>query len=193
MSKEKIFKAARQLIENKGAGALSMRKMATSVGLSAMATYKHYPSKDFLLLEVAAVGFEELASAGIQSAEGSVSKLDQIEKVLLAYFDYGITHAHLFELMFGAIREKKEISSRFSESAAAGFQQFAAFTYEYVGQEKMKTESFNFQSAYSLWAAIHGITTLVASGYMLPDLKKGMTKSEMALELIRPTLKSLKE
>jgi AcrR family transcriptional regulator len=101
----RIVAAARKLLEREGAAAVSMRRVADAVGITAMAIYRHYPDRDALLNAIANQGFEELA-AELQS-EYQRLPVD-IEKRLLRLADMYVAHAfahpRLFELMFLAPR-----------------------------------------------------------------------------------------
>jgi AcrR family transcriptional regulator len=44
--------ATREILENKGARAVSMRGIAAACGISAMTPYWHFPSREALLEEV---------------------------------------------------------------------------------------------------------------------------------------------
>ena len=53
----RIFAAARQLFDQGGVEAVSMRRIAEKVGITPMAIYKHYPNKDALLNALMLDGF----------------------------------------------------------------------------------------------------------------------------------------
>jgi AcrR family transcriptional regulator len=61
-----LMAAARQILDEDGLPAVGPRETARRVGVSPMATYRHFASKGDLLASVAAEGFRELAAA-IQS------------------------------------------------------------------------------------------------------------------------------
>jgi AcrR family transcriptional regulator len=48
-SKDRIFHAARDLFDQEGEAGVSMRRIASAVGVTPMAIYKHYADKDALL------------------------------------------------------------------------------------------------------------------------------------------------
>lgn len=58
---ERILDAAEKIYRTEGAEALSMRRMAGDLGVTATALYRHYKGKEDLLDAVADRGFEELA------------------------------------------------------------------------------------------------------------------------------------
>lgn len=55
------LRAARELLEEDGSAALSLRAVARRAGVSATAPYRHYADRDALVSAVAAQGYRELA------------------------------------------------------------------------------------------------------------------------------------
>ncbi len=56
-TKHRIFLAARDLFDREGEAGVSMRRIATAVGMTPMAIYKHYADKDALLNALMLDGF----------------------------------------------------------------------------------------------------------------------------------------
>src|SRR4051812_49489621 len=56
----RIAGAARALLAAEGAAAVSMRRIAATIGVTPMALYRHYPNRDALLAAVADRAFAEL-------------------------------------------------------------------------------------------------------------------------------------
>jgi AcrR family transcriptional regulator len=57
---ERIASAALAILIDEGAQAVTMRRVAADAGVTAMATYRHYPNRDALLRTVADTAFAEL-------------------------------------------------------------------------------------------------------------------------------------
>ena len=66
---DRTVEAARVILEKEGAAAVSMRRVAASIGMTAMAIYRHYPSRDTLLHRIADDTF-----AGITASWAAVTK-----------------------------------------------------------------------------------------------------------------------
>src|SRR5260370_27972470 len=58
---QRIARAARRLLDKEGAESVTMRRVASAVGITPMALYRHYPNRDGLLNALADVGFVELS------------------------------------------------------------------------------------------------------------------------------------
>ena len=63
--------AGRQLLEEEGPEALTMRRLAERVGIRAPSLYKHLPDKAALEAAIIATGFEEAAAAFEAAVEGA--------------------------------------------------------------------------------------------------------------------------
>jgi AcrR family transcriptional regulator len=101
---QKIAGAARRLLDKEGAQGVTMRRVATAVGVTPMALYRHYPNRDGLLNTVADAGFVEL-SAKLEALR-LTGKIDrQLLKIFDIFLDYAFENPRLFELMFLTRRE----------------------------------------------------------------------------------------
>lgn len=56
-TKTRLFQAARVIFDDEGEAGLSMRRIASAVGITPMAIYKHYADKDALLNALMLDGF----------------------------------------------------------------------------------------------------------------------------------------
>jgi AcrR family transcriptional regulator len=59
LTRARVVRAAIRIADAEGAGALTMRRLATEVGVAAMSLYRHVPDKDTLLAMMADVVFAE--------------------------------------------------------------------------------------------------------------------------------------
>ena len=120
---QRISSAARRLLDREGAEGVTMRRVATAVGITPMALYRHYPNRDGLLNTVADSGFVELAAklADLRLT-GRIDR--QLLKILDVFLDYAFDNPRLFELMFlakrkGARQYPKDFRMRRSPTANA--------------------------------------------------------------------------
>jgi AcrR family transcriptional regulator len=101
---QKIAGAARRLLDKEGAEGVTMRRVATAVGITPMALYRHYPNRDGLLNALANAGFVEL-TAKLASLRLTGAFDRQLLKILDVFLDHAFDNPRLFELMFLAKRE----------------------------------------------------------------------------------------
>lgn len=97
-TRDRIFQAARAAFERDGLGGLSMRTVARDAGLSTMAIYRHFPTKDSLL--------DALMLDGFDAWEARVAAVDEadpvawLEQVLAAFLDFAVEDPHRFDAAF---------------------------------------------------------------------------------------------
>jgi len=101
---EKIATAARRLLHQEGTDAVSMRRVASEVGITAMALYRHYPNRAGLLNVLADEGFAELGGR-LTAAKLTGGTEKRLEKLLTLFIDHALENPRLFELMFIQPRE----------------------------------------------------------------------------------------
>lgn len=101
---QKIAGAARMLLDKEGAEGVTMRGVATAVGITPMALYRHYANRDGLLNTLADAGFVKLTAqlAGLRLT-GRIDR--QLLKILDVFLDLAFDNPRLFELMFLTKRE----------------------------------------------------------------------------------------
>jgi AcrR family transcriptional regulator len=110
---KRIAAAARRLLDSEGAEAVTMRRVAAAVGITAMAVYRHYPDRKGLLNALADEGFSELAeklaaarlAGSVRSARSSSSIGERLTRVLDVNLRFAFENPRLFELMFLTPRE----------------------------------------------------------------------------------------
>jgi AcrR family transcriptional regulator len=90
-----IIAAARELLEEQGHEALSMRALADRLGIRAPSLYKHFASKEALEAALVALAFEEQAT----SFEAALDTPDDpLAAIATAYRAYAHRHPHLYRL-----------------------------------------------------------------------------------------------
>jgi AcrR family transcriptional regulator len=101
---QKIAGAARRLLDKEGADGVTMRRVASALGITPMALYRHYPNRDGLLNALADAGFVELTAklAGLRLT-GGIDR--QLLKIVDVFLDHAFDNPRLFELMFLTKRE----------------------------------------------------------------------------------------
>jgi AcrR family transcriptional regulator len=97
---EALVAAARELLEQEGSDALTLRAVARRVGVTHAAPYRHFKDKQALLEGVAADGMAQLARALGDAATSAVDPRAAVEAVGRAYLRFAAEHDALFATMF---------------------------------------------------------------------------------------------
>ena len=114
---ERIARAARRLLDKEGVEAVTMRRVAAAVDITAMAVYRHYADRKALLNALADEGFRELAAlltaertatgtnTGTNTGTDTRSFEARLTRVLDVNLSFSLENPRLFELMFLVPRE----------------------------------------------------------------------------------------
>ena len=97
-TRERIFWAARQLFDEKGIDAVSLRTLAKAVGITPMAIYRHFEDKQALVDALVLDALDEWARrvAALPPAHG-LARLEQIGE---AFLDFALREPRRFEAAF---------------------------------------------------------------------------------------------
>lgn len=93
-----IVTAARTLLELEGPEALTMRRLAGCVGITAPSLYKHFPDKSSVVNALADVMLRETAEA-LEAAESAAP--GSFPALATAYRTHALAHPHLYRLTTG--------------------------------------------------------------------------------------------
>ena len=98
MTRDRIFAAAKSLLEREGVPGLSVRKVAQRAGVSPMAMYNHFADKDALLnalMEDGLVTWEHIVRA-IRARD----PMEWLAQLMDALLDYALSQPHRFDAAF---------------------------------------------------------------------------------------------
>jgi AcrR family transcriptional regulator len=93
---QEIVREARELLEEEGRDALSMRRLAARLGIQAPSIYKHLPGKRALENALVSDGFAEISVEFAAALDGAD---DPLASLGAAYRAFARRHPHLYRLM----------------------------------------------------------------------------------------------
>ncbi|WP_336029007.1 TetR/AcrR family transcriptional regulator [Geodermatophilus sp. FMUSA9-8] len=85
-----------------GPQAVSLNAIARSIGTTGPALYRYFASRDELIADLVADGFNELADALEQAAVGGGDGVGRMRAVAAAYRDWALAHPHRYRLLFAS-------------------------------------------------------------------------------------------
>ena len=104
---ERISEVALELLQNRGPEAVTMRAVAQAVGITPMAIYHHFPSREALLQSVTDREFDRLAGF-VEARRGKLSARAALKTVMFelmhGYIDYAVARPLLFDYVFSKER-----------------------------------------------------------------------------------------
>jgi len=97
-TRDRIFRAARKLFDEKGIEGLSLRSVAKKIGITPMAIYRHFEDKEALVDALVLDGLAEWSARveALSPCKG-MAKLEQIGE---AYLDFALKEPRRFEAAF---------------------------------------------------------------------------------------------
>jgi AcrR family transcriptional regulator len=161
---EEVVAAARRLLEEEGAGALTMRRLAEQLGIKAPSLYKHLPDKAALEAAIIATGLEEAAAkfeqavdsatiGGAANGDAAGGGAAAIAALAAAYREFALAHPHLYRLMHNGPLPRRHLPAGVEERAAAPLLRVAG----------------SRARARALWAFAHGMVMLEIDQRFPPD------------------------
>jgi AcrR family transcriptional regulator len=143
-----LVRAAGALLDEGGPAGMTLRAAARRAGVSHAAPYRHFPSREALLTEVALEGFGRLAAALREAAAGGGRAVAE------AYVRFALSQPRRFRLMFAA-GSTASAGSRWRDAMQDMLRAFApAFAGLAPAQEAQR-------AAAAAWALVHGLAQLM--------------------------------
>jgi AcrR family transcriptional regulator len=160
---EKILRAAHKLFDREGADAVTMRRVAESVGITPMAIYRHFANREALLKRLSDDSFDAAARDWHAHAQDpDVRK--RLLVLLEPYLDYALAHPHLFDHAFSIPREDaRRFPEDFRARRSPTLNLMADTLAEGMRQGVLRQDD-PWDVAMTLWAHAHGLIALYRAG-----------------------------
>lgn len=163
--RDAIIAAALNLLEDEDVSALSLRRLARTVGVSPMAPYHHFKDREALLAAVATVGFRRLQESKVQSDDASQSVREALAAGAANYVRFILDNPNLYRLMRRPEFNDAATYSELHEAMAAPAQTLLRLIMRLFDQHNL-TERSAEQSSVKLWGLAHGIGSLALDGQL---------------------------
>ena len=158
--KEEIVAAATRLLVEKGdQEAVSIRAIADAVGVTPPSIYLHFADKDELFLEVCRDRFMELDRRMVALGETANDPIDGLHRRGEAYIRFGLENPEEYRILF--IDHPKSTSPEQVKDWAA-FQHMVEAVQRCIDSGDIAPGD-PMVITIGLWAAVHGITSLMIS------------------------------
>ena len=151
-----ILEAARKAFARDGYEGVSMRRLAESIGCSHGNLYLHFKDKQALFDCLVEESFEQLAEAlrrMIKSA-GNDDPVELVRKAGRAYVEFGLSHPSAYEFAFLLRRPGQRSRPHVS------YERLRSLVQRCMEEKRFRRMDVDVASQ-SLWAAAHGITSLL--------------------------------
>ncbi|TVP42076.1 MAG: TetR/AcrR family transcriptional regulator [Gemmatimonadales bacterium] len=163
-SRDLILDHASELYLEDGLDGFSMRKLARRVGVTAPALYRHFESRDALLMELIRESAQTML-AYLGRALAGTSPMDRLRRAGAAYLDFALDHPRYF-LLYASLCERLDPETMEAE-VGEGVESVARFWEDRV-RECLQTGAFRpgtpDEIGLTLWTHAYGFVSLYLGG-----------------------------
>jgi AcrR family transcriptional regulator len=164
-----LIEAALATLEAEGADRLSLRGVASAVGVSHAAPAHHFGSLKGLRTALAAVGFERFAAAmRAARAEAPDDPIEQLRAARVGYLAFAVASPALFRLMFTS-PELDWTQDALCHAARHARQELSDYCGAAARHLGLTDPHAVLQLEHLVWAEAHGEAHLVIDGRIPPS------------------------
>ena len=167
LSREAVVAAARDILVAEGLGGVSLRRVAAALGVTAPALYAHVTDKRDLLQSIADGEYERMIAAF--EAVRDDDPIQAVRGRSMAYIAYAKENPALFTALFLSRPELMNDPREGGASLAAkAFETGAAPVFAAIESGMFRAGDPSL-AAMTMWAAVHGVTTIILTGPAVLD------------------------
>ncbi|MQA97100.1 MAG: TetR family transcriptional regulator [Streptosporangiales bacterium] len=165
----RIAAAAREILTDEGADAVSMRRVAEAVGVTPMAIYRHYPNRGALLRSVADETLQELADRWRANVTTSGFE-ERLDGLLAEFLDFALGHPHLYGfLMTDRWERARRFPEDYADSGPPAFAEVTELVRQAMGEGELR-EDDPLEVALTVTSHPQGLVQLYLAGRIgLPE------------------------
>jgi AcrR family transcriptional regulator len=162
-TEERIRRVALRLLEKKGPEAVTMRRVARSIGITPMAIYHHFVTREALLRAVVDREFGEfLDLIGETSTLGTTE--EQVVHALDAYLEYALSRPQIFDYVFSKPREDaRRYPEDFRARRSPTLNPLADSVAKWMEEGALEKDDI-WEVTLEIWAHAHGYIALYRAG-----------------------------
>ncbi len=176
--KRALLDAGARALEKVGYEGLSLRGLAAEAGVSPGAPYRHFPSREALLADLAIEGARELEAAYRAAVQAPTSVMARLRGVCEAYLDLAWRRPQLFRLMFGS-----ELSTDWSHAIQGSYALYEGAVA--TAFPDLDPTGVRGQAAFC-WATIHGLALLRLHGRLQRFRSHGEDEAALERSILGP-------
>lgn len=161
--KQALIEAYLELLQTLPAEKISLRKLASHVGVAPTAAYNHFNDKEELIVAVKVRCLFHFADYLENSVEQVQSPRQRICNLGKAYFQYSIDHTQYFNILFDTLVEDKYITDELINGSMRAEAALRDAVVDLLKENNLPGTMYNEGlGAFACWSLAHGITTLAA-------------------------------
>ena len=169
MVKKEILDSALKFIIDNGFHNLSMRKLASQLGMTATTIYNYFSNKDEINLMIRMRGFEMLYRRLLKCTSQQRDPLRKLRAMIHVYFEFGISNPNYYDIMFNLNTPKyidyvgtdlEEVAHTEREASLRTYSLTTTVIAELMNGHRVKDVERVRYKAIQLWCEVHGIISL---------------------------------
>jgi AcrR family transcriptional regulator len=161
-TRDAIFRAAAELLDEAGYEAFSLRKLAARIGYTPTTIYRYFHDKDELVGAVMLQGYAAFTNALRAAADRAGDPFARIDALGQAYVEFGLAHPVMYRVLF---MQRPDIWLRMPPERVAAvcgsdaFELVVSAVRQAVATGRSRTTHAE-NASLALWALMHGIVSL---------------------------------
>ena len=169
-TRTQLLDAARDLYLDKGLSGFSLRAVAREVGVTAPAVYRHFESRDALLIALLDEAYSRFVSY-LKPAEAAESPEERMEQVGNAYLDFALEQPGYYTLMFTAqpMLEAGDLPEQLVARMHDSFGLLQSRVIECMASGWRIAPGDPAVISKTIWALSHGLVSLYLAGHWGED------------------------
>jgi AcrR family transcriptional regulator len=167
--REKILACACDLYLADGLEGLTMRKLASRMGVTAPALYRHFESREHVLADVVRAAYREFTANLYRALEGR-TPLERVRKAAEGYLEFALKNARWYQLLFVA-PEQLGMSSLPDdiENMGRAVHQFWVDRVRECQDAGILRDGDPREVSLTMWGHAHGLLSLYHHGHFRMD------------------------
>ena len=161
LSAAAILDAARAIMVDDGPDAVSLRRIAARLGVTAPALYAHFASKDDLMRAIADEEFGRLLDGLVAASTAVEDPVERIKAQSRAYVDHALANPALFGVMtmFRPAWSPQQAAAE-HDLASKSFEVSSVAIDDAIAAGLLRTDD-PLMVGLTIWAAVHGVATVL--------------------------------
>jgi AcrR family transcriptional regulator len=185
--RDELLEAATRLLGRATSrDAVTLRAIARETGIAAPSIYKHFADRDAVIDAVVSSTFQQLDAVCEEAYRSTGPGPARVRAVSCAYVAFAVDHPDQYRVLFERSSDNRSAVAGPYPAGLHAFQCLVEAIKEADAGDGVPCGGNPFQDAEALWAALHGIVTLVAA---TPDFPWTPTASIVDTILDRFTLR----
>jgi AcrR family transcriptional regulator len=181
--RDRLCAAAERLFAEHGPDGVTMRQLASELGVSPMTPYRYFKDKEAILAAVRANGFNRFAAALEAAYERGTDAIDRSRLVGDAYVDFALGEPAAYKLMFDLMQPHE---GDYPELMAAEARALATQTRHVQGMIDAGFLTGDVRMlAHMFWSILHGTLVLQLAGKLPADIDPSTLRIQLVSAVAR--------